>query len=263
MVVRRAEALNAAQEERILGVLPALGPGGRLVLVAKALDQRRKLLMACAKDGAAVPCVRVTEAAIARRWLARLAKERGHELRPAAVDLLIERTGLDLAQLAGDLEKACLFAGAGVALDAPHVEQTVAATRAHAIDELTDRLSRGDLAGASRALRALLTEGEPPIKIAAFLASSLRRALHVAELADAGLDPDAIAGRIGMPPWMVRKNMGRATGPALEGALAALRRLDLELKSSRPAAAAFEAALFEIVAATRGPGRLPTTRPRS
>lgn len=262
VVIRRAEALTADQETRVLELLPALGAGGRLVLVARALDQRRKLLVACAKDGAAVPCLRLADATVARRWLARMAKERGHELRPAAADALIERTGLDLGQLAGDVEKASLYAGVGVALDVGHIERTVAATRAHAIDELTDRLSRGDLAGASRSLRALLAEGEPPIKIAAFLASSLRRALHVAELADAGLGPDDIAGRIGMPPWMVRKNMGRASGPALEGALAALRRLDLELKSSRPAAAAFEATLFEIAGATRGNAPAAATRPR-
>jgi DNA polymerase-3 subunit delta len=249
VVIRRAEALTAALEERILELLPSLGTGGRLILVARALDQRRKLLVACAKDGGGVPCLRVTEAMIARRWLTRLAKERGHELRSAAADALIERTGLDLAQLAGDLEKVSLYAGEGAALDASHVEQTVAATRAHAIDELTDRLARGDLAGASRSLRALLSEGEPPIKIAAFLASSLRRALHVAELADAGLGPEDIAGRIGMPAWMVRKNMGRASATSLEGALTALRKLDLELKSSRPAAAVFEAALFDIVGA--------------
>jgi DNA polymerase III delta subunit len=266
VVIRRAEALNAAQETRILDLLPALGGGGRLVLVARALDQRRKLLLACAKDGGAVPCLRPTDPAVARRWLARLAKERGHELRPAAADALIERTGLDLAQLAGDLEKVSLYAGPGVPLDAPHVERTVAATRGHAIDELTDRLSRGDLGGASRSLRVLLAEGEPPIKIAAFLASGLRRALHVAELADAGLGPDDIAGRIGMPSWMVRKNMGRASAASLEGALSALRKLDLELKSSRPAAAAFEAALFEIVGTSRRTAernRATPTRPRS
>lgn len=263
VVIRRAEALSAAQEARISDLLPVLGQGGRLVLVARALDQRRKLLVACAKDGASVPCLRLPDVATARRWLTRLAKDRGHELTSGAADALIDRTGLDLAQLAGDLEKASLYAGAGVALDASHVEATVAATRAHAIDELTDRLSRGDLAGATRSLRALLSEGEPPIKIAAFLASSLRRALHVAELADAGLGPEDIAGRIGMPSWMVRKNMGRASAVGLEGALGALRRLDLELKSSRPAAASFEAAIFAIVAATKGPSRGPTTRPRS
>jgi DNA polymerase-3 subunit delta len=252
LVIRRAEALPAAQEAELIGLLPKLGAGARLVLVARALDQRRKLLVACARDGAAVPCLRITDATVARRWLARLAREQGHELDPAAADALVDRTGLDLAQLAGDLEKVSLYAGPAARLTSAHVEATVAATRTHAIDELTDRLSRSDLTGASRSLRALLAEGEPPIKVAAFLASSLRRALHVAELADAGLGPDDIAGRLGMPPWLVRKNMGRAKAPALERALSTLRRLDLELKSSRPAAAVFEAALFEIVAATAG-----------
>src|SRR4029453_16639475 len=125
--------------------------------------------------------------------------------------------------------------------------------RAAAVEELSDRLTRGDRAGAHRTLRGLLRAGEPPLRIVAFLAGNFRRALHVAELAESGLQQDAIAARLGMPGWLLRKNQGDPPAAPLEQALDTLRSLALDLKSSRPTAAAFEAALATVagpVAAT-------------
>ena len=86
------------------------------------------------------------------------------------------------------------------------------------------------------------------MRIVAFLAASLRRALHVAELAGQGLGQDAIATRLGMPAWLVRRIHSTRSAGQLERSLAALRELDLALKTSRPAAAAFAAALAEMTA---------------
>jgi DNA polymerase III delta subunit len=115
------------------------------------------------------------------------------------------------------------------------VRAVVTAARAHGVEELTDRLARRDVAGAARVLRQLLAEGEPAIKVVAFVAANLRRALHVAELAEAGLGEGEIARRLGMPPWLVAKNAGRVRAADLIRALLVLRRLDLELKSARDA----------------------------
>lgn len=246
LVVRRAEALGAKDEELVLGALPRLGPAGSLILVAGALDSRRRLLAAFTRDGAAYAFARVADPRVLREWVPRLARELGHAIRPDAIDLLVERTPADLGVLASELDKASLYAGPGVAIEAGHVEATATGGRAAAVEEVADRLARRDLAGACRALRSLLRAGEPPIRLAAFLAASLRRALHVAELRGAGLDVDATAARLGMPSWLVRRVDGSRSAAQLEQALDALRDLDVALKSSRPAAAAFEAALLRI-----------------
>lgn len=246
LVVRRAEALDGPREEAVLAVLPHLEGPVRLVLVARTLDARRKLPGAFARAGASVALPPVADDASARRWVTRLGRDLGRDVAADAADLLVQRAGFDLAVLASELEKAALFAGEGATIEASHVAATVAGDRAQAIEEVTDRLARRDLGGAVRALRSLLGAGEPPIKVAAFLAASVRRALHVAELAEQGLGQDAIAQRLGVPPWLVRRSQGRGSAAHLDRALHALRRLDLELKSSRPAAAVFEAALFAL-----------------
>jgi DNA polymerase-3 subunit delta len=250
LVLRRAEALSAATEERVLAALPTLEQGGRLVLVGRGVDQRRKLVATLAKQGATRAFPRLADEAAARRWAVRLARERGAEIAPAAVDLLAARCGADLAVLAAELEKAALWAGEGCRIGADAVDATLAGTRAAAVEELTDRLARGDVGGASHTLRALLAAGEPPVKVAAFLSANLRRALHVAELAESGLGPDDVAQRLGMPVWLVRKQLGRGRARDLEAALVALRDLDAGLKSSRPAAALFESTLLQIARAT-------------
>ncbi len=249
LVVRRVEALREEEQERLLDALPTLGTGGCLVLVARAADQRRKLQAACIRAGAAFGFPAVAERRAQQAWVVRLARERGHDMAPTAVDELLDRVGADLGPLAGEVEKLALHAGAGKRLEPAHVRAVVASVRPHGVVELTDRLARRDLAGAARALRGLLAEGEPPIRLLAFLAANLRRALHVAELAEAGLTAEQIGQRLGMPGWLVSKSLGRGRAPALARALVVLERLDLELKSSRPAEAAFDAALLEIAGA--------------
>jgi DNA polymerase III subunit delta len=246
LVLRRAEALSAAQEEAVLETLPRLGTAARLVLVAKSLDQRRKLHAACAKAGAAVAFARPTDLRAAAAWVVTLARERGHAIGGPATDRLLDRTGLDLARVDDELEKLSLHVGAKVPIDAAHVEALVSASRSHAIEELTDRLARRDTAGALRTLRGLLAAGEPPLRAVAFLASNLRRALHVSELLAMGLREDEVAARLGMPAWLVGKQARRGRPEALEAALAALADLDVALKTSRPDAATFEATLLAI-----------------
>jgi DNA polymerase III subunit delta len=219
-----------------------LRPPACLVLVARGLDGRRKLLAALERDGGAFAFPRVTDPRTLQDWVGRLARELGHEIRPAAVALLVDRTSLDLAGLASEVDKTSLYAGPGTAIDREHVEAVAVVGRAAAVEELSDR-----------PLRALLRAGEPPLRIVAFLAGNLRRALHVAELAESGLQQDAIASRLGMPGWLVRKIQVERPAAQLEQALDTLRSLDLDLKSSRPTAAAFEAALATVagpVAAT-------------
>jgi DNA polymerase III subunit delta len=258
LVVRRADALAARDEALVLAELPRLRPPACLVLVARALDARRRLLAAFDRGGGAYAFPRVTDGRVLQDWVVRLARELGHEIRQAAAALLVDRSMLDLAGLASEVEKASLYAGRGVAIDTEHVEATAVAGRTAAVDELSDRLARGDRAGAHRALRALLRAGEPPIRIVAFLAGNLRRTLHVAELAEQGMSQDAIASRLGMPAWLVRRIRDARPAAQLEQALDTLRTLDLELKSSRPPAAAFEAALAAVAGA---PGATGLRRP--
>jgi len=254
LLVRRAEALDEWSQNAILTLLPSLRTTAAIVLVARAVDVRRRLFATCIRSGAAHAFPWITDARVLRDWVSRLARELGHAVAPAVADELVDRVGNDLGQLANELEKLSVRGGRGARLEVAHVRATVPRVRVRAVQELADRLARRDLAGALGALRSMLADGEPPVRIVAFLAANLRRALHVAELSEAGLDADAIGRRLGMPGWLVARNAGRGTSAQLTRAICLLRDLDLELKRSRPAEAVLEAAVLGIVDPLAGGG---------
>jgi DNA polymerase-3 subunit delta len=250
VVVRRADALPKATEDELIERLEGAGGIGRLVLVARALDARRRLLTASTRAGAAFGFVRVTDPAALRAWVVGAAREAGCDIASTAIERVLERHAGDLGALVLEIGKLALVAGIGARIERAHVDATMTVGRRDAVETLSDQLARGRLAEATGVLRGLLAAGEPPIRIVAFLASNLRRALHVAELRDAGLGDAAIAERLRMPAWLLRKTR-RRPARELERGLEVLRRLDLELKSSRPAAASLEAAVTEL----SSPGR--------
>jgi DNA polymerase-3 subunit delta len=250
LVLRRADALREQEQASVAAMLPHLGGGGCLILIAQAPDMRRQLFATCVRAGAAYRFPELADDRTTASWVARLARERGHEIVPAAVQELVDRTGRSLGALASEVEKLSLYVGSGARIEVTHVESLVTAARAREARELTDRLARRDVAGAAHALRRLLGDGEPPLRLLAFVAANLRRALHVAELAASGLSADDIARRLGLPPWLVARSSTSVRAAGLMQALLALRRLDLVLKSTRTAEAAFEATLLEIAGAS-------------
>jgi DNA polymerase-3 subunit delta len=223
---------------------------GRLLLVGGALDRRKRWYGAVRPRAAELVCLPVSDPRELRGWVERLATERGVRLRDDAAAELIARCGSDLAVMDGEIEKLAV-AGGSQPVGRDTVERLVSGARSHAVEELTDRLTRGDRAGALRVLRGLLEAGEPPLRIVGFLAANVRRALHVAEEQERGGSPEAIAARLGMPDWLVRRQLGRGPAARLERALHVLAEIDLAFKSSRPEGAVFEAALDALAASAR------------
>lgn len=243
VVLRRSEALKGSGEARVASAARETA-AGHLVLVAGAMDRRRKLFQAVPKS-AVHEYATISDRHALAAWVGTLARERGVRVTSDGASELVERCGGDLSRLADEIEKlAVVTKSAGV----EEVRRSVASTRSHGIEELSAALAAGDRGGAVGRLRALLAEGEAPLRIVAFLASNLRRSLHVAELTEAGLGEAAIAARLKMPGWLVRKQRGRATAAWLERALASLGDLDRKLKQSRAPDAVVE---WTIAALTR------------
>lgn len=113
-----------------------------------------------------------------------LARERGLEFEPEALELFVLLAGDSAAQMESELEKLDLFLGPGersVGID--QVRRQVALTRAGVVFELGDRIARRDLAGALETIDHLIYQGESPIGILlAAVAPAVRRLLVAQEL---------------------------------------------------------------------------------
>lgn len=246
LVVRRVEQVDDSEQELLLGGLAQVRAPAQIVLVGGAIDLRRRLFAYCHREGGALGFAALGDRRELQEWVGKLARERAREMTSGAVDALVDRVGSDLGAIAAEIEKLDLARPPGERLLPAHVDASVASTRELEVAELTDHLARRDPAAALRCLRQLLADGEAAPRILAFVAANLRRALHVAELREAGCAPAEIARRLGMPPWLVERAAGRGASSRLAAGLQALRRADAALKGSRSADALFERAILEI-----------------
>jgi len=126
----------------------------------------------------------------------------GRSLEPAALQLLIDRTGLDITQLRGAIERLLLYAGDAKSITADDVKEVVGE---HAfVDDwgVINAIGDGDPA---RALRAL------------------------AQRFDRGDSPHGIVGQL---RWWVSSRLAEAEPDRVRPALESLMRTDLALKSS-------------------------------
>ncbi len=108
-------------------------------------------------------------------------------------------------------------------------------------------------------METVLEEGEPPLKVLATLHYAARRVRAARALRDAKVPRDALASRLGVPPFKVQELMeaSRAwTEAELETAVAAPSEADRRVKTGTDARAALLAA---VVAATgKGAGATET-----
>jgi DNA polymerase-3 subunit delta len=158
---------------------------------------------------------------------------------PAALDLLIEALGADIARVAVEVEKLSLFAGNRV-IGVDDITELVPDARATTIFALVNALGRRDRARSLAVLDTLTREGEYLPLALAFLSSQFRMALVARE---AGLkNSQQIQGhfsRLGVPMWgsraeQVYQTVSKFSQPQLERAIKLIYKADKGLRDARP-----------------------------
>jgi len=175
----------------------------------------------------------------ARQEAETLAGRAGFHLDPAALDLLVEALGSDMARIAGEIEKLGLYAGSRT-VGPDDIAALVPDARATTIFALVNALGRRDRASALEILDTLTREGEYLPLALAFLSTQFRMALMARE---AGLKSSqqiqAHFSRQGVPMWgsraeQVSQTVGRFGGAQIERALKLISRADRGLRDARP-----------------------------
>jgi DNA polymerase-3 subunit delta len=168
-----------------------------------------------------------------------LAGRAGFRLDPAALDLLVEALGADVARIAVEIEKLALYA-AGRPVGVDDIAALVPDARATTIFALVNALGRRDRGRALEVLDTLTREGEYLPLALAFLSTQFRMALAARE---AGLkSAGQIQGhftRLGIPMWgsraeQVHQTAAKFSKPQLESALNLIFEADRGLRDARP-----------------------------
>ncbi len=235
LVLRRAEAIAAADLKAVTEYLSHPAPRAWVVLLAEGLKARdlakNPVWSRLQGDEAALGFFRLKEEEL-YRWLAQESQALGKNLTLAAAQRLVEIVGENLWELTQELEKLALFAGEEKTLTPALVAQLASHSRTYSIFALVDALGEPGAQKRLSALDHLLDLGEPPARIVGMLARQLRFLIKMKEAA--GTAPE-VARRLNLPPWQLKKlaqQAARFSEAALKGHLLRLHQTDLHLKTS-------------------------------
>ncbi len=199
---------------------------------ADKLDERRKLVKTL-KDRRALIAFQELDAPELKRWMLRRAESQRRQMTEEAAELLLVRVGVNMGQLAQEVDKLCLHAGEGGVIGAEQAALLTAATVEEDVFALVDAIAELRVDKALTLYRQLLVRKEEPIKIAALIARQLRIMLQIKEL-EAQYSPQQMAGQLGLHPYAVKlaaEKSRKFQTPRLGRLLSSLAELDYGMKT--------------------------------
>jgi DNA polymerase-3 subunit delta len=206
-----------------------------LVLDARNVDRRQRWVKLVERAGELRDCRGPTRPAEVQRWIDARFRQAGKSPAAGTAAALFELVGPDLDRLGGEVEKACLFAGASAEVTPDDVAEVTGALRPLALYELTDAIGSRQVSPSLRMLARLLEQGEAPLAILGGLANHFRRLLRARECEPA--DARAIERALGVHPFAAQKLAGqvaRFDARRLRRCLDAIHRTDAALKGAEP-----------------------------
>jgi DNA polymerase-3 subunit delta len=219
LVVRSAQDVTAAVAPALVESLADPGEG-TLIVIQHLGGAKGKVVLDAARKRAAhtVACAKLKRPAEREDFVRSEARRHQATITPDAVSALIEAIGPDVRDLAA--VTAQLASDSGGRIDA-HIVSSFHQGRAQVSGfTIADAVIAGDTRGALESLRWAQSVGVPPVLIADALADGVRT---VAKVGAAGRgNPNALAGRLGMPPWKVERAQRQARGWSETGLTAAM-----------------------------------------
>ncbi|WP_338551991.1 DNA polymerase III subunit delta [Paenibacillus sp. KS-LC4] len=202
---------------------------------AEKLDERRKLVKQL-KDRNALIAFQELDASELKGWAIRRAAEQKRTLDTEAAELLLLRVGAHMQQLALEVDKLCLHAGAGGQIGRKEVELLTVSTVEEDVFALVDAIAELQVDRSLRLYRQLLIRREEPIKIAALIARQLRIMLQIKELEQHRYSPQQMAGQLGLHPYAVKlaaEKCRKFSTSRLGALLSAIADLDYKMKTGQ------------------------------
>lgn len=266
-----------------LAALPEGIPrGNTLILLAEAVDKRKKLYKAMEQhgvvvdlsvEGGATSAAKKGQEEVLRALVAKTLAPFGKTLEPQALPLLFDRVGFQPVALVMETEKLALAVGEAKTITRADLDAMLGRTREEALYELTEAYAEANLGESLRISRRLQEAGMHPLAILAGLRNHLRKLLlaralqelpeptyspglafpafqqgYLPRLKEARPLPALLAGH----PYVLYKTFRQAERTSttqLKGVLAELLAAEFRLKGSiLPETLVLEAFFFRTVA---------------
>lgn len=256
VVIRSAQDVRTAALDVLRPYIEAPVEAVTLVLQHAGGAKGKAVLDTARKANALqISCAKLTRPDERLEFVRAEVRRAGGTIAPDAVAAVVDAVGSDLRELAAVCSQLVSDSGGSITVDlvrAYHrgrAEVTGFAVSDHAVS--------GNTAAALETLRFALSIGVPHVVIADAMADGVRTVARVAAESRGGHGGDqyALASRLGMPPWKVKRALGQARGwnaPGLQHALGVVADLNADVKgAAADPAYALERAIRQLAAARR------------
>jgi DNA polymerase III subunit delta len=254
-------------ERTLTGGMPE---GNHLILTAETADRRKKLFKTVSAAGRILSFAKIkgegqqkdrARQQAVQETAAGALERQGKRLSSGAWTALGQKTGFDLRESLGAIEKLITYSGQKTVIEATDVEAVVGRTKEESVFDLTGAIAERDLTAALRSVKELLDQGAPPLMIFSMITREIRLLFQAKLLIDSGRlglfkanidygrfqkavipaikqltadgeEPIAIASQHPFVIYQALKNAERFTRRELTVYLELLVRTDLALKST-------------------------------
>ncbi len=247
VVVRDVDRWAAPDQERFAAYLDQGPPPSILILVASALDRRRKLFSAARKAGEVRDIVRPKAYQLAS-WVAARAKREGRPIDREGADALVAIVGTNLRQLALELDKVIAYAGERTRITRDDVDAAASRLAETTIFNLVDAVGERRADRALRHLVDILAEAAEPY-VLFMIARQFRLLLRASTLMSQQRDAAEIQRALGVPQFLVDRVLAQARNFRLEafpGIFSRLQDADRAIKSTGHPEMALETLIVEL-----------------
>ena len=234
VLVRRAGALSPAALDLLADYAADPSPYTCLILQGEKIDQRRKLFADLKKQGRLVEYKRPYENQLGP-FIREEAALSGKRVEPAAAEMLAYYVGVNLQELAAQIEKIALYVGEREMIRIDDVREMVSDAKVNSVFDLNNALGEKDLGKSLRSFQTIVRDGESPLMVLNMMTRHFRQLWQVRELSDRKLSAAEIGKAAGLNPYFAGGVIAQARGYGI----AELRKIfeelyatDLALKTS-------------------------------
>jgi DNA polymerase-3 subunit delta len=255
VVVKGADAWNAAEQEQVAAYLERGAPPSAFILVASSLDRRRKLFTAVRKLGEIQEFPRLSIRQLPS-WIVERVRKEGRRIDADAVEALVARVGPGLRQMSLELEKLFAYVESLDRITRRDVEAAVSRLSESTIFMMVDAIGERRSGDALRYLDDILREDAPPY-VLFMVARQFRMLMRASHLTAQRKPFAAVQEALGVPPFVARKIAAQVQHfppQAFPGIFARLAEADRAVKTTGHSRLALETLIVELCGSGSGAG---------
>ncbi len=196
--------------EELAAYLNEPAPSAFFLFVEPEIDKRSKLYKAVSAKGRIIEC-KTPDEAMLKRWVVELLHKDGKRITQRDLDFFLEKTGTDMENIRGEVEKLVCYRMERDVVTAQDIEAVCVRQVSSRIFDMVEAVADKRQRQAMELYYDLLTLKEPPMRILFLIARQFNLLLQVKELKNKGYDANTIAAKTGLAGFIARKYVAQAS----------------------------------------------------